>query len=234
MKKLITADDVRHASAQGQQRICVVVGDCIITPEARTVAEQLGISIGEQVKPAETEPEVTPGHTAERQRIREHILAHLPEGSVTETLISQLIEKVEQQQCAQAQQASSDVIPASFRSVTGKGGIKVVDGASVNFGRFGGATEHLVGLSDVITARDGSSMAAGFMRWDKGFFPWTLNYDEIDLVLEGELHIRHQGETLTGKVGDVIFIPKGSSIEFGTPNHVRLLYVAWPANWQEC
>ena len=30
---------------------------------------------------------------------------------------------------------------------------------------------------------DGSSMAAGFMQWDNAFFPWTLNYDEIDMIL---------------------------------------------------
>ncbi len=234
MKKLITANDVRDASARGQQQICVVLRDCIITPEARMVAEQLGISIDEREPLAEAAPEAASLHRAERQRIREHILAHLPEGSMTETLLSQLIEKVEQEQRAQAGQASNDALPAGFRSVTGKGGIKVVDGASVNFGRFAGATEHQVGLSDLITARDGSSMAAGFMRWEKGFFPWTLNYDEIDMVLEGELHIRHQGETLIGKAGDVVFIPKGASIEFGTPSHVRFLYVAWPANWQEC
>lgn len=234
MKKLITANDVRAASAQGQQQICVVLRDCIITPEARMVAEQLGISINEQERLAEAAPEAAPLHSADRQRIREHILAHLPEGSMTETLLSQLIEKVEQEQRAQAGQTDGDALPAGFRSVTGKGGIKVVDGASVNFGRFEGATEHQVGLSDLITAGDGSSMAAGFMRWEKGFFPWTLNYDEIDMVLEGELHIRHQGETLIGKAGDVVFIPKGASIEFGTPDHVRFLYVAWPANWQEC
>lgn len=64
------------------------------------------------------------------------------------------------------------------------------------------------------------------------FFPWTLNYDEIDMVLEGELHVRHEGETMIAKAGDVMFIPKGSSIEFGTPTSVRFLYVAWPANWQ--
>ncbi|MEA7543799.1 cupin domain-containing protein, partial [Salmonella enterica subsp. enterica serovar Montevideo] len=42
---------------------------------------------------------------------------------------------------------------------------------------------------------------------------WTLNYDEIDMVLEGELHVRHEGETMIAKAGDVMFIPKGSSIE---------------------
>lgn len=234
MKKLITANDVRDAAAQGQQQICVVLRDCIITPEARMVAEQQGISICEQLTPAEEGPEIAPHHNPERQRIREHILAHLPEGSMTETLLSQLIEKVEQEQRAQAMQTNSEAVPASFRSVTGKGGIKVVDGASVSFGRFDGVTEHQVGLSDLITARDGSSMAAGFMRWEKGTFPWTLNYDEIDLVLEGELHIRQQDETLVAKAGDVVFIPKGSSIEFGTPSHVRFLYVAWPADWQAC
>ncbi|MDY9677318.1 ethanolamine utilization acetate kinase EutQ, partial [Escherichia coli] len=40
-----------------------------------------------------------------------------------------------------------------------------------------------------VTGDDGSSMAAGFMQWENAFFPWTLNYDEIDMVLEGELHV---------------------------------------------
>lgn len=245
MKKLITANDIRTAQVQGQKSINIVLADYIVTPEARVVAEQLGVEIIEQLTaapstPAPSEntaaPQAQEGNSAaERQRIREHILAQLPEGSVTETLLAQLIEKVQQEQRAQKQPAtSSDSAQPSFRSVTGKGGVKVVDGSSVTFGRFDGAKEHQVGLTDLITAQDGSSMAAGFMQWENGFFPWTLNYDEVDMILEGELHIRHQGETLVGKAGDVMFIPRGSSIEFGTTSHVRFLYVAWPANWQEC
>ena len=249
MKKLITANDIRTAQVQGQKSINIVLADYIVTPEARVVAEQLGVEIIEQLTAAPSTPTssantVTDVQTAvpqegssvaERQRIREHILAQLPEGSVTETLLAQLIEKVQQEQRAQKQPAAaSDSVHPSFRSVTGKGGVKVVDGSSVTFGRFDGAKEHQVGLTDLITAQDGSSMAAGFMQWENGFFPWTLNYDEVDMILEGELHIRHQGETLVGKAGDVMFIPRGSSIEFGTTSHVRFLYVAWPANWQEC
>ena len=66
----------------------------------------------------------------------------------------------------------------SFKSVTGKGGIKVIDGSSVKFGRFDGAEPHCVGLTDLVTGDDGSSMAAGFMQWENAFFPWTLNYDD--------------------------------------------------------
>ena len=248
MKKLITANDIRTAQVQGQKSINIVLADYIVTPEARVVAEQLGVEIIEQLTAAPSTSTPTPSAStatdvqpqegssaAERQRIREHILAELPEGSVTETLLAQLIEKVQQEQRARKQPAAaSNSAQPSFRSVTGKGGVKVVDGSSVTFGRFDGAKEHQVGLTDLITAQDGSSMAAGFMQWESGFFPWTLNYDEVDMILEGELHIRHQGETLVGKAGDVMFIPRGSSIEFGTTSHVRFLYVAWPANWQAC
>ena len=51
-------------------------------------------------------------------------------------------------------------------------------------------------------------------------------------MLEGELHIRCQGQTTVGKPGDVLFIPKGSAIEFGTPSAVRFFYVTYPADWQ--
>jgi ethanolamine utilization protein EutQ len=95
-----------------------------------------------------------------------------------------------------------------------------------------------VRLRDVITAEDGSPLAAGYMALDAqtpggGLFPWTLTYDEIDIVLEGELVITREGEQVRGGPGDVIFIPKGSAITFGTPSYARFVYVAYPANWSE-
>lgn len=200
MKKLITANDIRAAHARGEQAMSVVLRASIITPEAREVAELLGFTITEDdgAAPAATAAD---SDKTESQRIRETILAQLPEGQFTESLVAQLMEKVMKEK----QSLEQEAMQPGFEAVTGKGGIKVIDG---------------------------SSMAAGFMQWENAFFPWTLNYDEIDMVLEGELHVRHQGETLVAKAGDVMFIPKGASIEFGTPSTVRFLYVAWPANWQ--
>ena len=214
MKKLITANDIREAHARGEQAMSVVLRASIITPEAREVAELLGFTItecDESTPVTASVPACVPADKTESQRIRETIIAQLPEGQFTESL---------------------GAMQPSFKSVTGKGGIKVIDGSSVKFGRFDGAQPHCVGLTDLVTGDDGSSMAAGFMQWENAFFPWTLNYDEIDMVLEGELHVRHEGETMIAKAGDVMFIPKGSSIEFGTTSSVKFLYVAWPANWQ--
>lgn len=90
-----------------------------------------------------------------------------------------------------------------------------------------------VWLKDVVITQDRSPMGAGYMSLDKGEMQWTLAYDEIDIVLEGELVITRGSEQVRGKTGDVIYIPKGSSITFGTPNWTRFVYVVFPVNWNE-
>ena len=90
-----------------------------------------------------------------------------------------------------------------------------------------------VWLKDVVVTQDRSPMGAGYMSLDKGEMQWTLTYDEIDVVLEGELVITRGNEQVRGKTGDVIYIPKGSSITFGTPSWTRFVYVVFPVNWNE-
>ncbi len=46
------------------------------------------------------------------------------------------------------QSLEQEAMQPGFDSVTGKGGIKVIDGSSVKFGRFDGAQPHCVGLTD--------------------------------------------------------------------------------------
>lgn len=90
-----------------------------------------------------------------------------------------------------------------------------------------------VRLQDVITSDDRTPMAVGYMSLERGDFPWTLTYDEVDIVLEGELVITRGAEVVRGRPGDVIFIPKGSSITFGTPSRARFVYVTYPADWNK-
>lgn len=95
-----------------------------------------------------------------------------------------------------------------------------------------GRPEMAIRLADVITGARGSPMAAGFMTWQTGSFPWTLNYDEIDLVLEGQLEVRKDGQIVVADPGDVLYIPRGSDIFFGSPSHARVFYVTYPADWE--
>ena len=114
--------------------------------------------------------------------------------------------------------------------------LKVVKMANVQMDRFteGKTTPGTnVWLKDVVVTQDRSPMGAGYMSLDKGEMQWTLTYDEIDIVLEGELVITRGHEQVRGKTGDVIYISKGSSITFGTPSWTRFVYVVFPVNWNE-
>ena len=223
MKRLITAAVVRQEKQAGKKRLEITLPQCIITPEARQVAEQIGLELVETV--ASPKPVSCP-EDSDLAVIRAAVLARLPAGSVPEDLVNQLIKK--------AVRTVPQPADGAFQALTSGKGIKRVDGGSITLGVFEGAgKENRVGIVDVVTAEDGSSMGAGFMAWENCFFPWTLTYDEVDLVLEGELHIRCNGETTVGKTGDVLFIPKNTSIEFGTPTRVKFFYVAYPANWQD-
>lgn len=85
---------------------------------------------------------------------------------------------------------------------------------------------------DVVTSSDGSPVAAGYLTLTKGSFPWTLAYDEIQVILEGELHLGGDGGGKIGRPGDVLFVPKGSSVIFETPTWVKFVYVTFPADWE--
>jgi ethanolamine utilization protein EutQ len=84
---------------------------------------------------------------------------------------------------------------------------------------------------DVVTGEHGVPMAAGLMSLREGSFPWTLDYDEVEYVLEGELHLTCGDQVVVARPGDVVAVPRGSSITFGTPSWARFLYVTYPADW---
>lgn len=102
MKKLITANDIREAHARGEQAMSVVLRASIITPEAREVADLLGFTItecDESTAVTTSVPASVPADKTESQRIRETIIAQLPEGQFTESLVAQLMEKVMKENC---------------------------------------------------------------------------------------------------------------------------------------
>jgi len=86
-------------------------------------------------------------------------------------------------------------------------------------------------LKDLISLEESPRLGLGVMEMDKSSFDWTLNYDEVDYVIEGRLEIIINGRKVAADKGEVIFIPKGSSITFSVPDFARFIYVVYPADW---
>lgn len=86
---------------------------------------------------------------------------------------------------------------------------------------------------DLFTLEESPRLGCGLMVMEQTTFPWTLNYDEMDYIIEGELNILVGDNKVSAGPGEVIYIPKGTSIQFSVPNSARFLYFVYPANWQE-
>ena len=55
---------------------------------------------------------------------------------------------------------------------------------------------HMAEASVVTGPEDGTKLGSGFARMKNAEIPWTIKYDEVIVVLEGELTIRTEQETL--------------------------------------
>jgi ethanolamine utilization protein EutQ (cupin superfamily) len=57
-------------------------------------------------------------------------------------------------------------------------------------------------------------LGAGVVEFEDISIPWTLNYNEVFYVLEGELRFRTDEGVTVGKPGDLIFIPEGTTFRY--------------------
>ncbi len=84
-----------------------------------------------------------------------------------------------------------------------------------------------------------TAMGPAFMVFDEPGETdhWTLNYEEILYVVEGELTltVTEEAETyeVVAAVGDLITIGKGAKVGYAGTKGTRVLVVFTPLNWQD-
>lgn len=94
-----------------------------------------------------------------------------------------------------------------------------------------GNPSDVVYTKDLFTLEESPRLGCGIMEMKETTFDWTLNYDEVDYVIEGTLDIIINGKMVSASAGELILIPKGSSIQFSVKDYARFIYVTYPADW---
>ena len=86
----------------------------------------------------------------------------------------------------------------------------------------------------VITGKDGdgTKLGSGFARMTDAEIPWTVKYDEVILVLEGQLTVRTSDGDLTAGPMDCIWLPDGTELTYIAENAL-VFYAIEPANWSK-
>ena len=95
-----------------------------------------------------------------------------------------------------------------------------------------GSPADRVWTRDLFTLEEAPRLGCGLMVMERTTFPWKLTYDEMDYVIEGRLDIIVDGRTVSAGPGEVVYIPKDTSIQFSVGEKARFLYFVYPANWQ--
>jgi len=229
-KRIISKFDIERLKAEGQSVLRIESGDTL-TPLARDTALELGIRI-EDSRNASPAPVTAPAAQA-----------GMPAGAMQDDRLEAIVRSVlSRLGSAQTATCAPCATPKVYGSSPGQ--LKVVkmphdcDMEAIELKNAQGVLcnppEIDFRLRDVITMDDSASIAGGFMSFHKGRgIDWTLNYDEIEYIVEGRVEISYNGKTLIADVGDTIFIPKGSAIHWSTPTWVKIFYATFPSNWAD-
>lgn len=112
-------------------------------------------------------------------------------------------------------------------------GLKVVRGNSVKMDVFDTGDSEVKAYYQELVSKEESKMSAGFLTIENSRFDWELTYEEIDYVIEGTLTVEINGKTFTAYPGDVLFVPSGSKVVWGSPDKAKIFYTTYPANWAD-
>lgn len=204
MKTLIAVSDIKELAGTGKKALYVEPGT-IITPAARDVANELGISIHFGQEPKQES-------CSSRGRGPQEVTRE----PTPETICPELVAKIVREVIASLPQYR----PTGIVKEEDPSGLKLVRGSSVR----------REPVTEIFTAEESPSLCAGFMTLDKTSTRRNLTHEEIDYIVEGTLDITINGKTYRGKPGDVIYIPGDSSITFSSCEEVKLFFVTHPAN----
>jgi len=146
--------------------------------------------------------------------------------NINEQLIEEIIRKIINEKFAHTNN--------DFEKHVDSSGIMSIKTSTVKPEKFEtGADGDKVLLKDIVTLEESPRLGCGIMEMEETSFAWTLKYDEVDYVIDGTLEIDIDGRKVTGNKGDIILIPKNSTINFTVPKFARFMYVTYPANWAD-
>lgn len=84
--------------------------------------------------------------------------------------------------------------------------------------------------AEVAGSADDTDLGAGFVRLSRADIPWQIKYDEVILVLEGEIDVVCDGEVLHAGPRDCIWLPKGTELRYRS-DEALVFYAITPADW---
>ncbi len=80
--------------------------------------------------------------------------------------------------------------------------------------------------------KDGTALGTGFVRLKTARIPWTIKYDEVLTVFEGQLILHSNGQEHRLNPRDAIWLPTGTELVYEA-EQALIHFAILPSNWHE-
>lgn len=87
-------------------------------------------------------------------------------------------------------------------------------------------------LAEVSGSKDGTNLGVGYARFTKARIPWTINYDEVLIGVEGVLKVHAGGRVHEIGPKDSLWLPKGTELVYEA-EYALTAYAVHPLDWAE-
>lgn len=230
-KCIIAVEDILEAAKAGRKTIAAASAECIVTPGARDKAAELGITIADGSGAAPPVPAAPPSVGAGPlpaemlvQEVCRLLKDRMPAGAKVAELEALVRSAVTARLSGAARPAAAAPGNASPASVDG---VCLVSGARLQAGEGGSPlpVPEAAIVADAVRCGMESNLAAGYMEWQKAAFTRTVEFPEVAVVLEGELHLAVGGRTLVARPGDMLYFRKGVQVGYTAPARVKIACV---------
>lgn len=226
-KQVITEADVVAAAESGIKTIEAPIDAFIVTPGARDKALSLQMKINEDPTPERSSTSQTctlaPSDTEDVVRQVTNLIKDRLPLDVTPSELETLVRQVAK---AHLSEPSPPKKHNPDQTVTQLGGVCFIKGNMIP-GELSGPipVEEKVRVADAFKCSEDSTLAGGYMEWSKASFNRTVDQDEVNIVIHGELHLSVDGETSVVEQGDMVYLPRGTKVVYSAPGRVKLACV---------
>lgn len=220
MKRLIFTQDVEKAKENRESTI-YIDGNTIITPLAKDLAQNYGISFLEreqsscQLEKLGRLGKLTQGRGEQMDMdLIYKVFNLMKEKGLLEDILNWISEK-----------------PYVFEGELG--GFKVIRGTSIKTSTYDTHNPQDKVYYQQLIERKEAGLTAGILHMEASELKRKLTYNKIAYVIEGSVNIQVVGRSITAYKGDIVHIPEGSHVLVDSQGSSKLFYVRYMTHGRE-
>lgn len=87
-------------------------------------------------------------------------------------------------------------------------------------------------IARVINTANSDHVGAGIEVLENVSITWTVTYDEVLFIHEGEMEIETNGERWSCSRGDIVWLPNGTTLAYdASKGRCAYFYALYPVDW---